>query len=74
MPYVRYSGIKGLIYVPEGTPENLKKHDCKDCFSCRMCSDSRCGLCRKEQSSGRKNLQKGNTDKGRLKVDPVSID
>jgi hypothetical protein len=48
MAFVKISGLKGKIYVPEERPGCKKKHDCKDCFSCQMCSDDRCNLCREK--------------------------
>lgn len=39
-------GIEGKVYIPETEPCELKKHPCKDCFSCQRCSDDRCRLCR----------------------------
>ncbi|QTA84775.1 Uncharacterized protein dnm_007750 [Desulfonema magnum] len=50
MPFIRMPGIVGKIYVPEEKPGNIKKHNCKDCHSCQMCSDDRCRLCRGEES------------------------
>ena len=46
MGWVKLPGGIGKVYVPEERPDAPKKHDCKDCFSCQMCSDSRCNLCR----------------------------
>ncbi|HOO39413.1 MAG TPA: hypothetical protein PLV78_13925 [Deltaproteobacteria bacterium] len=48
MAFVRMKGVKGLVYVPEEN-SGLKKHPCKDCYACQMCSDSRCMLCLKEE-------------------------
>lgn len=45
MPFVKISGLKGKVYVPEPQPVELKKHPCRDCFSCQMCADSRCSVC-----------------------------
>lgn len=49
MPFVRVPGLRGLLYVPETDGTAHKKHDCPDCFSCQVCSDDRCGVCRKEK-------------------------
>jgi hypothetical protein len=38
-------GLKGRVYVPEEQERTPKKHACRDCFSCQMCSDDRCRLC-----------------------------
>ena len=48
MPFIESKGIPGLIYVPDEMKG--KKHNCKDCFSCQMCSDARCDLCLKKNS------------------------
>ena len=53
MAYRRIKGIKGLVYEPEPGPEG-SKHNCKDCFQCQWCSDSKCALCLKEKSCKKK--------------------
>jgi hypothetical protein len=40
---------QGLFYCPKASGE--KKHSCPDCFFCQWCSDSRCGLCRRDPES-----------------------
>ena len=45
MAFINVPGLKGKIYVPEETPGREKKHDCRDCYSCQMCSDVRCEIC-----------------------------
>ena len=45
MPFVKMPGLKGKVYVPEQPPDTPKKHPCPDCFSCQMCTDSRCRVC-----------------------------
>ena len=45
MPFVELPGITGKVYVPEVPQEGSKKHPCKDCYFCQMCSDDRCRLC-----------------------------
>jgi len=52
MGFIRIPGFKGKVFVPEETPGCVKKHDCPDCYSCQMCSDGRCGLCRKPSPAG----------------------
>ena len=44
MPFVSRPGPNGKIYIPEERP-GQKKHACKTCFSCQVCSDDRCSLC-----------------------------
>ncbi len=46
MPFVRLPGVEGKVYVPEADSKGRKKHPCKDCHSCQMCSDDRCAVCR----------------------------
>lgn len=45
MPWGRVPGLKGKIFIPEPAQDVSKKHGCKDCFSCQMCSDDRCRVC-----------------------------
>jgi len=45
MAWKEIPGLKGRVYVPEEEPKTPKKHGCKECFSCQMCSDDRCRLC-----------------------------
>ncbi len=45
MPFVRYPGLEGKVYVPAKASADAKKHPCRDCFSCQMCSDGRCRSC-----------------------------
>ena len=44
MPFITRPGLNGRIYVPEQL-SGQKKHNCKSCFSCQVCSDDRCSLC-----------------------------
>ncbi|MBS3757295.1 MAG: hypothetical protein KGY61_01380 [Desulfobacterales bacterium] len=46
MPFKKIPGLPGKLYIPEQDPDAPKKHDCPDCFSCQICSDSRCRICR----------------------------
>jgi hypothetical protein len=46
MAFITQPGIKGKIYIPDHDPAGCKKHNCNDCFSCQVCSDDRCNLCR----------------------------
>ncbi|MBN2544237.1 MAG: hypothetical protein JXB50_00480 [Spirochaetes bacterium] len=47
MPLVQLPGDEGLVWQPEKTQN--KKKNCKDCFACQFCSDSRCNLCLKNK-------------------------
>jgi len=40
---------QGLFYCPKAS--EAKKHPCADCYFCQWCSDSRCGLCRRDAGS-----------------------
>ena len=46
MPFETIAGFPGKVYVPEEQPADHKKHHCKDCHNCQMCSDDRCQVCR----------------------------
>jgi len=48
MPFERIPGVVGKVYVPEKQPTHLKKHPCHNCYSCQMCGDDRCWICRNE--------------------------
>ncbi len=49
MPFIKIPGLEGKVYVPEEDLKVPKKHSCKDCFSCQMCTDDRCMLCREQK-------------------------
>jgi hypothetical protein len=49
MAFVEVPGFKGKVYIPEEESEGTKKHNCTDCYSCQMCSDTRCTLCRRQK-------------------------
>ncbi|MBN2402784.1 MAG: hypothetical protein JXN64_10330 [Spirochaetes bacterium] len=46
MAFKEIPGFKGSVFVPDETG-TVKKHNCKDCFVCQMCSDERCEECLK---------------------------
>lgn len=50
MAWVRMRGIEGLVWEPEQDPVAERKHNCRDCYSCQMCSDARCGECLKRRA------------------------
>ncbi|KAF0118360.1 MAG: Uncharacterized protein FD151_2188 [bacterium] len=50
MAFIEIPGLKGKMYVPDQKPGHTKKHDCKDCYSCQICSDNRCQLCLRQGS------------------------
>ena len=45
MPWIKMRGVDGLVYEPEPQPAGQRKHNCRDCFYCQMCSDARCAVC-----------------------------
>ncbi len=47
MAFVRLPGLKGRVFVPgDGKTRTKKKHPCRDCFDCHICTDGRCRVCR----------------------------
>lgn len=48
MAFIRICGVVGKVYVPDQA--GPKKHNCKDCFVCQMCSDDRCRSCLKRKT------------------------
>lgn len=46
MGFIKITGFKGKIFMPDEKPA-VRKHNCKDCFECQMCSDERCEVCLK---------------------------
>ncbi len=63
MPFIRIAGVTGKVYSPEPCDKSWKKHDCEDCFSCQMCSDDRCRLCRCENKETQIKDKKNKTQK-----------
>jgi hypothetical protein len=53
MPFETVPGLKGKVYVPRTPDGCVKKHPCKDCFSCQNCSDDRCQVCLNQHNCGR---------------------
>ncbi|MGD9057351.1 MAG: hypothetical protein PVJ41_01860 [Desulfobacterales bacterium] len=51
MPFETVRGLKGKVYVPNPPVEGTRKHTCKDCYACQLCSDDRCRVCRDGQKS-----------------------
>ena len=48
MPFVSHPGLPGKVFVPIFNPEITRKHHCRDCFSCQLCGEDRCQVCRGE--------------------------
>ena len=48
MPFEKKAGLTGKVYVPPLAAG--RKHHCPDCFSCQICSDDRCTVCRGEKA------------------------
>ncbi|MEN6385584.1 MAG: hypothetical protein ABFD79_10345 [Phycisphaerales bacterium] len=53
MAFIRIRGIPGKVYEPDKV--GPRKHKCKDCFFCQMCSDERCIACLSLRKSINKN-------------------
>lgn len=51
MPWITLPGVEGLVYEPDASPRSRKRHNCKDCYSCQMCSETRCKVCLKRKKS-----------------------
>ena len=50
MPFVDMPGLPGKLYVPASDRRRPRKHPCRDCFTCQMCSDARCEACRGKET------------------------
>ncbi len=66
MPFVEVKGLKGKVYIPEQVPFKPKKHNCRECFTCQLCSDDRCNVClnkgkNKKSSKGRREIMEFKT-------------
>jgi hypothetical protein len=51
MGWVRFPELKGKVFVPQASPDGEKKHACRECFACQMCSDDRCNACCKQTAT-----------------------
>jgi len=71
MAFVTIPGITGKIFVPEESPERLKKHPCRDCFSCQMCDDARCELCHVQKQCIVEKPRDVDFVKFRIKLKPI---
>jgi hypothetical protein len=58
MPFIKIPNMSGKFFVPLQIPETVKKKRCHDCFSCQMCSETRCKLCKTEESYEEKKEKK----------------
>jgi len=61
MGLTKITGFKGKVFIPDEEPA-VRKHNCKDCFVCQMCSDERCEVCLKSHCKG--NNSKSAIDSG----------
>jgi len=68
MGWIELPGGIGKVYVPAECPGTSKKHDCKDCFSCQRCSDSRCNVCRANKVSAEKPKAKKDDDSSPIRI------
>jgi hypothetical protein len=46
MAFINIAGFEAKIFIPDDVP-GIRKHNCKDCYICQMCSDERCKACLK---------------------------
>ncbi|MFZ0134628.1 MAG: hypothetical protein WAK95_18980 [Desulfobacterales bacterium] len=46
MSFVCMPGLKGKVFIPTASGHLPQKHPCRTCYSCQLCSDERCALCR----------------------------
>ena len=46
MEFEKSKILPGLVFVPQRKPGRQQKYGCRDCFSCQMCGEERCKLCR----------------------------
>jgi hypothetical protein len=59
MPFVALPGVKGKVFTPDKIcREGGQKHPCEDCFSCQMCGDDRCQICRDRNGGRRRKLER----------------
>jgi hypothetical protein len=59
MPFVSHPGLPGKVFLPVFNPEKSRKHPCRDCFSCQMCGEDRCQVCRGEAEKEPESLKEG---------------
>ena len=59
MPFVSHPGLPGKVFVPVFNPERSRKHPCRDCFSCQLCGEDRCQVCRGEAEKDAESLNEG---------------
>jgi hypothetical protein len=64
LTFIIIPGVKGKVFKPEERFDFPKKHPCKNCYSCQLCSDDRCTLCRTSQSCAKETRPYGDTENG----------
>jgi hypothetical protein len=62
LTFINIPGVKGKVFKPEERLDLPKKHPCKNCYSCQLCSDDRCTLCRTPHSYAKKIQPSGDTE------------
>ena len=62
MGFIRINGLDAKIFIPEDPEMKAKKHNCRDCFACQMCSDERCEQCLKKARTGGRKAELRNSD------------
>ncbi|RJP78771.1 MAG: hypothetical protein C4522_12020 [Desulfobacteraceae bacterium] len=62
MAFVKIPGLNGKVYVPDETEGEIRKHQCRECFSCQWCSDDRCCVCMgRKRCTNKKNCHEHET-------------
>jgi hypothetical protein len=64
LTFIVIPGVKGKVFKPEERFDLPKKHPCKNCYSCQLCSDDRCSLCRTSQSCAKEFRPSDDTENG----------
>jgi hypothetical protein len=48
MRWVKFHGLSGKVYQPDGVGQVHKKHPCRTCFTCQWCDENRCRVCQSD--------------------------
>lgn len=51
MAWITVPGLAGKVYVPDDDCRAAKKHPCQACFSCQWCDETRCQVCRGQNTA-----------------------
>ncbi len=55
MAFTEIPGFIGKVFVPDDE-SGKKKHKCRDCFVCQMCSDEKCEACLKSHCKAKREM------------------